>query len=75
MYKDVLRSIEGIWVYPSISLILFLLFFLMMIIYLFWRKKEYWDEIAQIPLKSAESGESGENRNCNENREGHENSR
>lgn len=52
MYKEVLRSMEGIELFPSISLILFFSFFLIMIIYLIRTGKDFWDEAANIPLDS-----------------------
>lgn len=51
MYKNVLRAIEDIGVYPSISLILFFTFFVIMIIYLIKKGKHYWDDAARLPLE------------------------
>jgi cbb3-type cytochrome oxidase subunit 3 len=52
MYKDVLRSMDGIELFPSISLILFFSFFIIMVIYLIRTGKEFWTEAANIPLDS-----------------------
>jgi hypothetical protein len=52
MYKDVLRSMDGIELFPSISLLLFFSFFLILIIYLVKTGKDFWGEAANIPLDS-----------------------
>lgn len=55
MYKDVLRTMEGIEVFPSISLILFFAFFILLIGYLVKTGKHHWDEAANLPLESDET--------------------
>ncbi len=55
MYKDVLRSMEGVNLYPSISLILFFTFFVLLVIYLVKSGKETWDDAANLPLETDES--------------------
>lgn len=55
MYKDVLRSMEGIEIFPSISLILFFAFFILMIIYLVRSGKQSWEEAANLPFESEET--------------------
>ncbi|MGD8427093.1 MAG: cbb3-type cytochrome c oxidase subunit 3 [Balneolaceae bacterium] len=52
MYKEVLRSIEGIGIFPSISLILFLGFFIGLLFYLHRKGKSHFDDAAQLPLES-----------------------
>lgn len=52
MYKEVLRSIEGVGVFPSIALILFLVFFIGLIIYLVKKGKKHWEDVARLPLES-----------------------
>jgi cbb3-type cytochrome oxidase subunit 3 len=52
MYKDVLRAIEGIDIFPVISLILFFSFFIGLIYYVMKTDKEKWDRAAQLPLNS-----------------------
>lgn len=60
MYKEVLRSIEGVGLFPSISLLLFFGFFVGLIIYLVKKKKSYWDEAAQLPLADDQSTYNGQ---------------
>lgn len=51
MYKDVLSDIEGISIYPIISLIVFVSFFVVLGIYVFKMKKDYISEMKKIPLE------------------------
>ncbi len=41
---------DGVEIYPSISLILFLTFFLLLIGYLIKTGKEPWEEASNLPL-------------------------
>lgn len=54
MYKEVLRSMEGVGIFPSIALILFLGFFIGLLIYLLIKGKSHWDDAARLPLESDE---------------------
>ncbi len=51
MHKNVLRAIEDIGIFPTISLILFFVFFVVMVIYLIKKGKHYWDDAARLPLE------------------------
>jgi len=51
MYKYVLRAMEDIGIYPSISLILFFGFFVGLIIYVLVRGKEYYKDAERLPLE------------------------
>lgn len=55
MYKDVLRSMEGTGIYPTIAMLLFMGFFLGLIFYLYKKGKSHWDDAAKLPLESDES--------------------
>lgn len=55
MYKEVLRTIEGVELFPSISLILFFTFFILLIVYLVRTGKHHWDYAANLPLDSDET--------------------
>jgi len=52
MYKEVLRSIEGIGIYPVISLVIFILFFAVLIYWFFKVDKEYLRKMENIPLQN-----------------------
>ncbi len=55
MYKEVLRTMEGVEIFPSISLILFFAFFILLVAYLVRTGKHHWDEAANLPLESDET--------------------
>jgi hypothetical protein len=50
MYKEVLRSIDGVGIYPVMSFVIFGLFFIGMSVYVFAMKKTKVDDLKQIPL-------------------------
>lgn len=50
MYKEILQSIEGIEIYPIISLIVFVVFFIVVTIWLIRMDKNYINEMKQLPL-------------------------
>jgi len=54
MYKDVLRSIEGIEIFPVISLIIFTLFFGGLIFYAMGLRKNKVEALANLPLEDHE---------------------
>ncbi len=58
MYKEVLRSIEGIGIFPSISLVLFLGFFIGLIIYLVKKGKSHFEDVSRLPLEPDDSIEN-----------------
>lgn len=62
MYKDVLRSIEGIGLYPVISLVIFMLFFTTVFLWMFRIRKTHAVHMASLPLEdgSQTPNESGE---------------
>lgn len=51
MYKDVLRSIEGISVFPVISLVIFVAIFAGMLVWVFRLREEYINEMGNLPLE------------------------
>lgn len=51
MYKNVLQSIEGITIYPIISLIVFGLFFIIMLIWIIRADKNYLARMSNLPLE------------------------
>ncbi len=46
-----MRAIEDIGIYPSISLIIFFVFFVGLIIYLIVKGKDYWKDAERLPLE------------------------
>jgi cytochrome c oxidase cbb3-type subunit IV len=51
MYKEILRSIENISIYPIISLLIFVAFFLGMFWWVVKVDKKYVEQMKQMPLK------------------------
>jgi Ca2+/Na+ antiporter len=55
MYKDILQSIEGISVYPIISLIVFVLFFVVILIWMIKVDKKYINKMENLPFENEEA--------------------
>ena len=64
MYKELLQSIEGIEIYPLISLFIFLALFAGVIIWIVKLDKSYVKEMETLPMDSVENLEklSGQKR-------------
>ena len=54
MYKEILQSIQGVSIYPIISLIVFVLFFGIILIWMFKVDKNYIKEMENLPLEKEE---------------------
>jgi cytochrome c oxidase cbb3-type subunit IV len=54
MIKDLLQSVEGITIYPIISLIVFVLFFVLIIIWMIKVDKNYIKKMENLPLEKDE---------------------
>ncbi len=52
MYKNILKAVEGIQLFPLISLLIFFIFFVGLSIYVFTSRKEYIKMMSQIPLQN-----------------------
>lgn len=50
MYKDILRSIDHIEIWPVISFVIFFLFFLMLLWWTFTADKKFIAEMSEKPL-------------------------
>jgi cytochrome c oxidase cbb3-type subunit 4 len=64
MYKEVLQSIEGIGIYPIISMIVFVVFFAIVLVWYFKADKKYLKKMSNLPLDNDEksnSNNTGEN--------------
>ena len=53
--KDHMASIEGIEIYPLISLSIFFLFFLALFWWVLTAKKEYINKVSKFPLDNQEN--------------------
>ncbi len=58
MYKEVLRSIENVEIFPIISLIIFVLFFIGITIWAIRVPKEYIDHMKSLPMEEDELNEN-----------------
>ena len=55
--KHNLTSIDGVSIYPIISLLIFFLFFAVMITWVYRMRKTEVDELSNIPFEKKENGE------------------
>ncbi len=52
-----METIEGIEIYPIISLLIFFLFFVGLFWWVFTAKKDYVEKVSQIPLENQNDNE------------------
>jgi cbb3-type cytochrome oxidase subunit 3 len=60
--KQYLETIEGVELYPIISLLIFFSFFVVLFWWVFTAKKEYIEKVSEIPLKEDETDNEDQNR-------------
>ena len=63
MIRNYLQSIEGVEIYPLISLVVFVLFFVIMFIWILRVDKNYIKEMEELPLdleKNSDLNSTGE---------------
>jgi cbb3-type cytochrome oxidase subunit 3 len=53
MFKDVLQNIDGIEIFPIISLLIFFLFFISMLVWTFRLDKDFIKQSSRIPLSDS----------------------
>lgn len=51
MYKEILRSIENVAMWPEISLVIFFVFFLLLLWWVFTSDKKFIKYMENIPLR------------------------
>lgn len=61
--KHHMTGIDGIEIYPIISLLIFFLFFTVLFWWVFSSKKEYLDKVSQIPFGDQNSTQTYKNKN------------
>ena len=54
MHKELLQSIEGVSIYPIISLIVFVVFFAVILIWMFKVDKKYIKKMENLPFENKE---------------------
>ena len=55
--KGNLESIDGVEIFPIISLLIFFIFFMLLFWWVFSAKKEYINEVSNIPLDNNQNEE------------------
>lgn len=55
MFNNYLESIEGVGIYPIISLLVFFMFFVVMIVWLMRVDKSYIKKMSSMPLDNEEN--------------------
>lgn len=50
MFKDALRNVEGLEIYPTISFVIFFLFFLGLMFYVYGLTKKHTANMSSMPL-------------------------
>jgi cytochrome c oxidase cbb3-type subunit 3 len=55
MYKETLRAIAGIGIFPAISLVLFIVIFSVMLVRVFRMDRADTEHLAGLPLEPADS--------------------
>ncbi len=58
MIKEYLQSIDGVSIYPIISLLIFFVFFAVIIIWMFKVDKNYLKKMSNLPLETDEENNS-----------------
>jgi cbb3-type cytochrome oxidase subunit 3 len=51
MYKDILRDIDHVAIWPVISFVIFFTFFILLLWYVFTADKKFINEMSQKPLQ------------------------
>jgi cbb3-type cytochrome oxidase subunit 3 len=58
MYRQILETIDGIGIYPVISLIIFFVFFAAMVVWLLKADNNYLERMGRLPLDQSETNKN-----------------
>jgi cytochrome c oxidase cbb3-type subunit IV len=58
MYKNVLQAIEGVEIFPLISLVIFFVFFMLVVLWFVKADPQHLKKMAGLPLDPASAGET-----------------
>lgn len=64
--KGNLENIDNVQIYPMISLLIFFVFFVVLFYWVITAKKNYINEVSQIPLEADEDIQNLTNQNVNQ---------
>ena len=59
MYRNVLEHINGIEIYPLVSLIVFFIFFVLILIWVLKSDKKHLEKMANLPLENSNNINTG----------------
>jgi cytochrome c oxidase cbb3-type subunit 3 len=57
MYQEVLRSVEGVGIFPTISLVVFIIVFALVVVYAAWLDRAGVEKMAGLPLDNEEDAQ------------------
>ncbi len=60
MYKEILRNIDNVAIWPTISFVIFFTFFILLLWYVFTADKKFINEMSQKPLQDDGSNNSND---------------
>ncbi|MEM6805798.1 MAG: cbb3-type cytochrome c oxidase subunit 3 [Bacteroidota bacterium] len=55
MYKETLRSIDGVSLFPVIAILIFVIFFILVLYFTFRMEKQKVQEFSSLPLESEDT--------------------
>lgn len=55
MFKDALRNVEGLGLYPTISFVIFFLFFIGLLVYVYGFTKKHTDTMGNLPFEEKDN--------------------
>lgn len=55
MFKDAVRNVEGLGLFPTISFTIFFVFFVGLLLYVYGYTKNHTDEMSKLPFEKNES--------------------
>ena len=62
MFKDAVRNVEGLGLYPTISFVIFFVFFIGLSIYVYGITKKHSSELGNLPFEEDEIDSLDENK-------------
>ncbi len=66
MFKDAVRNVEGLGLYPTISFTIFFIFFISLLLYVYGYTKKHTDEMSHLPFDNKDALNKTKKENKNE---------
>ena len=67
MFKDAVRNVEGLGLYPTISFVIFFLFFIGLLVYVYGITKKHSNTLGNLPFEDNEIDSLNENKKIKTN--------